>query len=57
VHIPVTSLLSIGGGLLDLLKKKAPLAITVKTITTIDLGWKKIPYSKADVITIKPKAS
>jgi hypothetical protein len=55
ITIPTTELLSLAGGLLNLLTKKQAVPITVKTITTIDLGWKKIPYSKSDDMTLKPK--
>jgi hypothetical protein len=56
VTMPATGLLSLGGGLLSVLTKKQPAPISVKTITTIDLGWKKVPYEKTDNMTIKPKA-
>lgn len=55
VNMPMTSLLSLGGGLLNLIKKKTAVPISVKTVTTIDLGWKKIPYSKTDDLSLKPK--
>lgn len=54
VNIPATGLLSLGGGIFGLLVKKQPAQVEVKTITTIDLGWKKIPYSKSDKSTLKP---
>jgi hypothetical protein len=56
VTMPATGLLSLGSGLLSVLTKKQPAPISVKTITTIDLGWKKVPYEKTDNMTIKPKA-
>ena len=56
ITIPVTGLLSLGGGIFSLVTKKLPAPIFVKTITTIDLGWKKIPYEKTDDNTLKPKA-
>ena len=55
INIPFTGLLTLGGGILSLLTKKQPAPIFVKTITTIDLGWKKIPYEKTDNNTLKPK--
>lgn len=55
ITIPTTELLSLAGGVLNLLNKKQAVPITVKTITTIDLGWKKIPYTKSDDMTLKPK--
>ena len=56
INMPATGLLSLGGGIFNLLTKKQPAPIFVKTITTIDLGWKKIPYEKTDNNTLKPKA-
>ncbi len=56
IHIPVTGLFSIGSGLIKLLLQKQPAPIFVKTISTIDLGWKKIPYEKTDDNTLHPKA-
>lgn len=56
IKIPLTGLLSLGAGMYKLLVNKEPAPIFVKTITTIDLGWKKLPYEKTDDITLKPKA-
>lgn len=56
INIPVTGLLKLGGGMYNLITKKQAAPIFVKTITTIDLGWKKIPYEKTDNNTLKPKA-
>jgi hypothetical protein len=55
INMPMTSLISLGGGIINLIKKKTAVPISIKTITTIDLGWKKIPYSKTDDMTLKPK--
>jgi hypothetical protein len=57
ITLPLTGLASLGGGLYNLLVKKQPAKIFVKTITTIDLGWKKFPYEKTDDNTLKPKAA
>ena len=57
INIPATGLLSLGSGLLSLLTKKQAVPIVVQTITTIDLGWKKVPYSKSDDMTLKPKTA
>lgn len=56
VKIPMTGLLSLGGGIVKLLTKKQPVPIFVKTVTTIDLGWKKIPYEKTDDNTLNPES-
>lgn len=56
VKIPVTGLLSLGGGLFNVLTKKEAVNIAVKTISTIDLGWKQMPYEKTENSTLNPKA-
>ena len=56
IKIPVTSIFSIGAGLVKLLVQKVAVVISVKTISTIDLGWKKLPYEKSDDMTLHPKA-
>ena len=57
INLPATSLLSLGSGIISLLTKKQAVPLTVQTITTIDLGWKKIPYTKSDDMTLKPKTA
>jgi hypothetical protein len=57
ITMPITGLVSLGGGFYNLLVKKQPAKIFVKTITTIDLGWKKFPYEKTEDNTLKPKAA
>ena len=56
IKIPVTSMFSIGAGLIKLLVQKEEVIISVKTISTIDLGWKKLPYEKSDYMTLHPTA-
>lgn len=56
IKIPVTSIFSIGAGLIKLLVQKQAAVISVKTISTIDLGWKKLPYEKSDNMTLNPPA-
>lgn len=56
-NVPATSLLSLGGGFFNLLKQKQPVKMTLYTISTIDLGWKKVPYKKIDPITLNPKTT
>lgn len=56
IKIPFTGLLSVGSGLYKLLVNKEPAPIFVKTISTIDLGWKTVPYESTDDITLKPQA-
>lgn len=56
IKIPLTGILSLGAGLYKLLVNKEPAPIFVKTITTIDLGWKQVPYEKTDDNTLNPQA-
>ncbi len=56
IKIPVTSIFSIGAGLIKLLVQKQAAVVSVKTISTIDLGWKKLPYEKSDDMTLNPPA-
>ena len=56
IKIPATSIFSIGAGLIRLLVQKQAAVISVKTISTIDLGWKKLPYEKSDDMTLNPPA-
>ncbi len=55
LNIPATGLLALGSGLLNLLNKKQEVPLAIKTITTIDLGWKNVPYQKTEQIKLKPK--
>jgi hypothetical protein len=56
IKVPFTGLLSLGSGLYKALTQNEPAPITVKTITTIDLGWQQVPYEKTDDITLTPKS-
>lgn len=54
IKIPVTGLFSLGDGLFNSLSQNKAVTIAVKTITTIDLGWKQVPYEKTDNSTLNP---
>jgi hypothetical protein len=56
ISISPTGLMSAASGLFSLLTKRQSAELEVKTITTIDLGWKKIPYEKSDKSQLKSKA-
>ncbi len=56
ILIPYTGLLSVGAGLLKALTQYDSAIITVKTITNVDLGWKKLPYETSNDITLRNKA-
>lgn len=57
IRIPLMSIFSFSGGLIQAVQNKEAVKLDVNTLTIIDLGWKKMPYSKSDTITLsQPKA-
>ncbi len=52
IKVPLMNIFSLSGGLIKAIQNKEPVKLEVKTLTTIDIGWKKIPYTKADTITL-----
>jgi len=52
IKVPLMNIFSLSGGLIKALQNKELVKLDVKTLTTIDIGWKKIPYTKADTITL-----
>jgi len=57
IRIPLMNIFSLSGGMIQAVQNKEAVKLDVKTLTTIDLGWKKVPFSKSDTITIsQPKA-
>lgn len=56
ITIPYTGLFSVGAGLLKALANNDGAVLTVKTISTVDLGWKKLPYENTNNINLKSKA-
>jgi hypothetical protein len=55
VKIPMLSLFSQSGGLIRAMQNKDAVKMDVKTLTTIDLGWRKVPYTKSDTLTLSNK--
>ncbi|MFM2224264.1 MAG: hypothetical protein RJA07_466 [Bacteroidota bacterium] len=53
VHVPIVSLLSLGFKIFSALKKGEPIEMQAKTISTIDLGWKHLPYEVTQNIVLK----
>jgi hypothetical protein len=53
VHITFMGLLSTGFKIFKALKEGLGVAMQVKIITTIDLGWRHLPYESVSDITIK----
>lgn len=56
ILVPYTGLFSIGAGLMKALTMNDAAVINVKTISQVDLGWKKLPYEKSNDITLRNKA-
>jgi hypothetical protein len=54
IKVPLMNIFSLSGGLIRALQNKEGVKLDVKTLSTIDLGWKKVPYSKVDTITLSP---
>lgn len=53
IHIPFIGLLSIGAKIFSAIKNGTPVQMKVNTITTIDVGWKQLPYETTEEIMIK----
>jgi hypothetical protein len=52
INIPMLNIFSLSGGLITAMQNKEATKIDVTTITTIDIGIKKIPYTKIDTVTL-----
>jgi hypothetical protein len=53
IQIPLLSLISFGASLLKAVKDNTGVKIQLKTVSTIELGFKTIPYEKTEDITLK----
>lgn len=53
IQIPLLSIISSAYKMFQALQKGSEIKLTAVTITTIDLGWNKIPFEKKDEITLK----
>lgn len=53
VTIPVSSFFSVASDVLKNLQNKKPVKLTVKVMTTVDLGWTQLPYESSNEITLK----
>jgi hypothetical protein len=53
IQIPLLNIVSTAYKMFQSLQKGGEIKLVALTITTIDLGWKKIPFEKKDVITLK----
>ncbi len=52
IRVPLLSIFSLSGGLIKAVQNNETVKIDVTTLTTIDLGWKKAPFSKVDTVTL-----
>jgi hypothetical protein len=52
IRIPMLSLFSLSGGLIQAIQNKEAVVLEIKTLTTIDLGWKKMPFDNSNTITL-----
>jgi len=53
IDIPLLGVFSLANDLLKAVESGEGVKMTVKTISTIDLGWKKLPYEDSQEITLK----
>lgn len=57
IDIPLLNLLSLSGDLLKALNEGKSIKLNVRTLTQLNLGWKKFPYEDNQIITLnKQKA-
>jgi short subunit dehydrogenase-like uncharacterized protein len=52
VSVPLLSVFSFSGGLIKAIEAGETAKLNVVILTTIDLGWKKVPFSKTDTVTL-----
>jgi len=55
VNVPMVSIFSVSSSILKAVKSKEEVKITATLITTIDLGWTKLPFEESHEITLKKK--
>jgi hypothetical protein len=55
VSIPILSIFSVSSSILKAIQSKDEVKITATLITTIDLGWTKLPFEESHEITLKKK--
>lgn len=53
IQIPLSGVFSLGNELLSSLQSGSELKLGVRTMTTVNLGWKKFPYEDTQDITLK----
>lgn len=54
IQVPINGLFSLGADLLKVIKgSNEPVKMQIKTMTVVDLGFKKLPFEKVDDVTLK----
>jgi hypothetical protein len=53
IEIPLFGIFSLAGELIKALESGKGVKMGVRTLTTIDLGWKKVPYETTQEVTLK----
>lgn len=53
VTIPIMSLFTVSSSILKAIQNNEQVQITAKMMTTIDLGWTKIPFEESHDVTLK----
>jgi hypothetical protein len=53
IQIPILNIFSSAGKLISALQNNETVKLDVITLTTIDIGIKKVPYTKTDSLTLK----
>jgi len=55
VNVPILSIFSVSSSILKAIQSKEEVKITATLITTIDLGWTKLPFEESHEVTLKKK--
>jgi len=55
VNVPMLSIFSVSTSVLKAIQSKEEVKITATLITTIDLGWTKLPFEESHEVTLKKK--
>jgi hypothetical protein len=55
VNVPILSIFSVSSSILKAIQGKEEVKITATLLTTLDLGWTKLPFEESHVITLKKK--
>ena len=53
VNVPMLSIFSVSTSVLKAIQSKDEVKVTATLITTIDLGWTKLPFEESQEITLK----